>query len=103
MTGPIMLQLLEAAVKAVNTPGLVINLPTVWGAMVANELQAGTAAAREVYTSTVNGFEACYTEVMAEAVHKVGAAHVCCMAVSTCSTLSKQWSNKRRLGYSEAV
>jgi hypothetical protein len=75
-----MLQLLEAAVKAVNTDGLVINLPTVWSAMVANELQAATAAAREVYTSTVDGFKACYTELMAETVHKVGALRICSTA-----------------------
>jgi hypothetical protein len=71
MTGPIMLQLLEAAVKAVNTDGLVINLPTVWSAMVANELQAAASAARQVYKSATSSLDDCVDLPAAVEMHKV--------------------------------
>jgi len=63
MTGPIMVQLLEAAVHASNT-GKEMNLPTVLDAMVMRELQAATAAAEQVYGDVCQGFVACRSEDM---------------------------------------
>jgi hypothetical protein len=73
MTGPILLQLLEAAVNAVNTPGQRINLPTVWGALVARELQAAASAARQVYKSATSSLDDCVDLPAAVEMHKVRA------------------------------
>jgi hypothetical protein len=70
MTGPIMLQLLEAAVAALNG-GQAINLPTVWSAMVAAELQAAASAARQAYESATAGLDGCTDLQQAEDMHKV--------------------------------
>jgi hypothetical protein len=70
-----MLQLLTAAVEALNI-GQVINLPTVWGAMVSSELQVARTATQQVYADTTDDFRTCRTVCVAEAVHQVGARRV---------------------------
>lgn len=71
MTGAVMLQLLEAAVIAVNTPGQDINLPTVWGALVTRELQAAASAARQMYKSATSSLDDCVDLAAAVEMHKV--------------------------------
>jgi hypothetical protein len=72
MTGPIMLQLLTAAVNTVNTTGQDLHLPTVLSAVVAAALQAAAPAARQAYESATAGLDGCTDLQQAQQMHKVG-------------------------------
>jgi len=74
-----MLQLLEAAVEAVNTPGQVVNLPTVWGSMLEKELEVASAAARKAYATFTAALEDSESRQEAEELHQVGLQ--CALAV----------------------
>jgi hypothetical protein len=71
MTGPVTLQLLQAAVKAVNMPEQDMELPTIWGAMVSSELQAAAMAARQAYASATKSLQECKSLEDATSMHKV--------------------------------
>lgn len=76
ITGPLLVQLLTAAVEAANKPGGVLNIGSMWSAMLQAELKEATAAAEHVYKTATDALATAKTPEEAERCHKVGVQHI---------------------------
>jgi hypothetical protein len=74
LTGPLLVQLLSAAVEAANKPGGVLTVGSVWGAMVESELKAALEAAHESYKKAAKALASCTTAEQAQSLHAVRGA-----------------------------
>lgn len=76
ITGPLLVQLLTAAVEAANKPGGVLNIGSMWSAMLQAELKVATAAAEHIYKTATKALDTAKTAEEAERCHKVGVQHI---------------------------
>ena len=76
LTGPILVQLLEEAVRAANSPEGLPVLGSVWQNMVEGELRGAAAAATAAYNKATEecGMEDCRSKEAIELMHRVSSS-----------------------------
>ena len=82
MTGPLMVELLTAAVAAVNKPGGVLNVGSMWSALLDAELKNAAAAAQDSYKAVAKAFTTCRTPQQAEKVNQVRVSCIAALALT---------------------
>lgn len=74
MTGPLLVQLQSAAVQAANKPGGgVLNIGSLWSAMLQAELGAAKAAAEQRFDKATKSLAECRSANAAKKMHRASA------------------------------
>lgn len=80
LTGPLLVELLTAAITTANKSGGVLNVGSMWSAMVDAELSAAATAAQESYKEKTKELDGCMYIKQAQRIHQVPSTR--CMKVN---------------------